>query len=60
MITPLCVQLQRLVLQVVLQLQWARVDPAGLRDIALAAARKVITVELSGIAERTPVGTFFR
>ena len=51
-------QLQRLVLQVVFQLQWARVDPVGLRDIALAAAREVITAGLSGIRERTPVGTF--
>ena len=44
----------------VLQLQWAQVDPVGLQDIALTAVRKVITAGLSGIAERTPTGTFSR
>ena len=54
-------QPQRLVLQAVLQLQCARVDPVGLRDAALAAAaRNVIAAGLSGIAESTPVGAFYR
>ena len=52
--------LQRLVLQVAFQLRWARVGLVGLRDIALSAARKVITVGLSGTVERTLVGTFSR
>ena len=42
------------------QLQCARVDPVGLRDAALAAARKVITAGLSVIVERIPFGTFSR
>jgi len=53
------------VLQAVLQLLCARVDPAGLQDAVPAAARMVMIVDLSVIAddlsiiaERTPLGTF--
>ena len=56
-----------LVLQAVLQLQCARVDPVGLPDdpvglpdAAPAAARKVMTAGLSVIAGRIPLGTFSR
>ena len=53
-------QPQRLVLQAALQVQCARVVPVGLRDAAPAATRKVMTAGLSAIAERTPLGTFFK
>jgi len=53
-------QLQNRVSQAVLQLQWTRVDPVGLRGTVLATARKVMTAGLSAIDERTPVGTFSR
>lgn len=53
-------QPQRRVLQVVLQLQCARLEPVWLRDIALAAARNVTTAGLSAIAARIPLGAFSR
>ena len=53
-------QLRSALKTAVLQLQWARVDLVGLRDTALAAARKVIADGLSAIDEGTPVGTCAR